>query len=197
MRTNKKLSYDTLGQTPGLSRDTALNYITKPEHRRDARTLELLLTALGAPAQERAHVLQLHQQTQPQPVDAAEVGWAARARAAGCVVWPMAKFTAVAATVHTAIGRRQPAVPEHGPKWGRGTADVRAPRPRPGTTARHRAGRRRAAAGADRGAGDLVDREDPLTLEGRARGVPGVDGAPPAGRVGAGVIPLGAVSWYG
>ena len=50
LRTNKKLSYDTLGQTPGLSRGTALNYITKPAHRRDAQTLELLLTALGASA---------------------------------------------------------------------------------------------------------------------------------------------------
>ena len=39
-------------------------------------------------------------------MDAAEVGWTARARAAGCVVWPMGEFTAVRATVHTAIGRR-------------------------------------------------------------------------------------------
>jgi hypothetical protein len=115
LRTNKQLSYDTLGQTPGLSRGTALNYITKPGHRRDARTLELLLTALRASAQERAQVLRLHRQTLPEPVDTAELGWTARARAAGCVVWPMAEFSAVRATVHTAIGRRQSAVPEHGP----------------------------------------------------------------------------------
>jgi hypothetical protein len=111
LRTNKKLSYETLG----LSRGTALNYITKPGPRCDTRTLGLLLTALGASAQDRALVLQLHHQTQPEPVDAAQVGWTVRARAAGCVVWPMAEFTAVRATVHTAIGRRQHSVPDRGP----------------------------------------------------------------------------------
>ena len=143
LRKNKKMSYDTLGPTPGLSRGTALNYITKPEHRRDVRTLELLLTALGASAQERAHVLELHRQTLPEPVDAAEVGWTARARAAGCVVWPMAEFTAVRATVHTAIGRRQHRSPQSRPGRGPGAAGVRAARPRPGIAPRHRAGRRR------------------------------------------------------
>ena len=143
LRTNKKLSYDTLGQTPGLSRGTALNYITKPGHRRDVRTLELLLTALGATAEERAHVLQLHQQTLPEPVDAAEVGWTARARAAGCVVWPMAEFTAVRATVHTAIGRRHCRSASTGLPGTR-AAGVRAARPRRRAAPRHR-GRRRAS----------------------------------------------------
>ncbi|MDT0353621.1 hypothetical protein [Pseudonocardia charpentierae] len=67
MRTNKKLSYDTVGQTPGLSRGAALNYTTKPEHRPDVQTLKLQLTALGASGQERIDVLQLHQQTRPEP----------------------------------------------------------------------------------------------------------------------------------
>jgi hypothetical protein len=52
-------------------------------------------------------------QSSPEPVDAAQVGWTARARAAGCVVWPMAEFTAVRATVHTAIGRRHLSVSAH------------------------------------------------------------------------------------
>jgi hypothetical protein len=43
--------------------------------------------------------------TRPDTIDPGLVGWLTRARAAGCTVWSMDDFDAVAATVHTAIGR--------------------------------------------------------------------------------------------
>lgn len=108
------LSYDKLAAAANMSRGSVLNYITKPGHRRDGRTLETLLTVLGASGGERAQALELHRRTQPAGVDPAEVGWVERARQVGCMAWPMDEFTAVRATVHTAIGRRHDTVPDHG-----------------------------------------------------------------------------------
>ena len=101
------LTYDDLAAAAPMARNTVLNYITKPGHRRDTRTLEKLLTALHAAGPDRQRALELHRRTQPTRVDSADVGWVARVRAAGCVAWPMGEFTAVRATVHTAIGRRR------------------------------------------------------------------------------------------
>src|SRR4051794_18324983 len=80
------LSYDELAAATHMARNTVLNYITKPGHRRDMRTLEQLLTALSAADPDRDRALELHRRTRPITADPADVGWAARARAAGCVV---------------------------------------------------------------------------------------------------------------
>ena len=74
------LSYDKLAAAAAMSRNSVLNYVTKPGHRRDARTLEQLLTALEASPGDRGRALELHRRTLPSRVDAAEVGWTARAR---------------------------------------------------------------------------------------------------------------------
>jgi transcriptional regulator with XRE-family HTH domain len=106
------LTYEELAERTHLSRGTVGNYLTKPAHRRGIRELQLLLDALDAPAADQARALELRRQILarvddlPAGVNAAEVAWRARARAAGCTVWSMAEFTADQATVHTAIGRR-------------------------------------------------------------------------------------------
>ena len=72
-----------------MTRNTVLNYLTKPGHRRDTRTLEQLLTTLRAAGPDRKRALELHRRTQPARVASADVGCKARVRAAGCVAWPM------------------------------------------------------------------------------------------------------------
>ena len=54
------LSYDALAVAAAMGRNTVLNYITKPGHRRDTRTVEQLLTALRAPGPARDRALELH-----------------------------------------------------------------------------------------------------------------------------------------
>ena len=112
------LTYEQLAELTHLSRGTMGNYLTKPNHRRGTRELEQLLDALGAAAEDRARALELHRQTVPGGPVAAEVGWRARARTAGCTVWSMAEFSAAQATVHTAIGRRISSVGQHAERPG-------------------------------------------------------------------------------
>ncbi|MBV9920307.1 MAG: helix-turn-helix domain-containing protein, partial [Pseudonocardia sp.] len=107
-----ELSYDDLAAVAHMARNTVIAYVTQPDHRRGTRTLEQLLSVLGAEEDDRDRALQLHRRTRPSPPDPAEIGLTARAREASCTVWPMDKFTADEATVHTAIGRR-PSHPHH------------------------------------------------------------------------------------
>ena len=98
------------------------------------------------------------------------------------MAWPMGEFTAVRATVHTAIGRRRLADRDQAL-----AADLTLPAyvPRAHDSAvreRHQAGRCRWAAGFDRSARDLVHREDSVAVRGRARPLPGLGGDPPARR---------------
>ena len=108
------LTYDQLAAAANMSRNSVMHYITRPGHRRGTRTLEGPLTALCASEDKRTRALELHRRTRPVLTDPGALGWTARVRQAGCVWWPMGEFTAVAATVHTAIGRRHQTGPEHG-----------------------------------------------------------------------------------
>src|SRR3954453_12530969 len=87
-----------------------LHHQARPRTRH--RSLEQLLTALGASGPDRNRAVVLRRRTQPAAADPADVGWAARARAAECTVWAMDDFTAGEGTVHTAIGCRRPQ-PQH------------------------------------------------------------------------------------
>jgi hypothetical protein len=102
------LNYDQLAAAAPRARNTVINYITKPGHGRDTRTLKHLLSVLGAAGADRDRALQLHRRTQPTTPDPADVGWPIRARAAKCTVWTMEEFTAAEATVHTHRHRPPP-----------------------------------------------------------------------------------------
>ena len=96
-------SYEKLAERAAMSRGAVQNYLVKPGHRRDAKTLKLLLAALDASEPDRDRALELHRQTLPGGVDPAEVGWAARARAAQCTMWEMAEFTATSVAVRGCV----------------------------------------------------------------------------------------------
>ena len=54
LRTDSGLTYEQLAKAANMSRGSALNYITKPGHQRDTRTLEQLL-GRSAPPMSSGH----------------------------------------------------------------------------------------------------------------------------------------------
>jgi hypothetical protein len=137
LKTASDLSYLKLGELATMAHQTAQNYITKPGWRRDTKTLESLLTALGATAQDRAHALELHRQTLPGRVDPAELDWAARGP--GCGLHGVVDGRVQHDRGHGAHRDRSPSRPRAAARRAR-PACQRAPGPRRGAAPRHRRG---------------------------------------------------------